>query len=203
MPSKVQKALRNPHLILPYFRMLAKRLALRKVRKNGQEFYRYEGEFYPAYLTRGNAASFILDKAKQFCSGKGVNVGASRWPFPGATPIQEGGDQDAYKLDSIPDDSLDYVFSSHCLEHLDRWQEALELWISKIKMGGVLFLYLPHESMKLWHRGSPWVRDDHRWRPTYQVINPFLQRNGMGIVEYEADRDQYWSFHIVARKIGT
>lgn len=50
---------------------------------------------------------------------------------------------DADKLDIFADASLDFVFSSHLLEHMDDWKAALRLWWSKIKVGGNLVLYLP------------------------------------------------------------
>jgi SAM-dependent methyltransferase len=170
------------------------------VRKGGSVFYKYKNNLYPDYLNRGNAVSFIADKAREYCHGYGVDIGAGQWPFPGAVPIQEAEHENAYKLDNFPDSSLDYVFSSHCLEHLDRWQDALALWIAKLKPGGILFLYLPHESMHLWRPGAPWVGDCHKWVPTYEAISSFLAGKGAEVVEYNPARDRYWSFHIVARK---
>ena len=198
---KVRKAIEHPDRVLPYFYRWVRQLRLKRIRKDGGVFYEYEGHLYPEYLNHGNATSFILDKAKQYCQGEGIDVGADRWPFPGAVPIQEEENQNAYRLDAFPDGSLDYVFSSHSLEHLDQWQDALRLWIRKLKINGILFLYLPHESMLLWHRGSSWVGDLHKWRPTYQILNPFLEVNGMEIAEHNPDKDRYWSFHIVARRI--
>jgi predicted SAM-dependent methyltransferase len=141
---------------------------VKRVQKNGEIFYRYKGVFCPEYLFTGNAASFILDKAYKYCQGKGIDIGAGKWPLRGAIPIENDEYQNAYKLDNFPDGSLDYVFSSHCLEHLDRWQDALRLWIKKLRINGILFLYLPHESMRLWNAGEPVVFDGHKWIPTYK-----------------------------------
>ncbi len=105
---------------------------------------------------------------------------------------------DAYNL---PDGKYDYIFSSHTLEHLDRWQEALSLWISKLRINGIVFLYLPHESMRLWEPGGPWVGDAHKWVPTCNIITAFLANKGLQIIESNSGRDVFWSFHIVAKKI--
>jgi SAM-dependent methyltransferase len=51
---------------------------------------------------------------------------------------------------ALPEGEFDYVFSSHCLEHLVDPVKALEHWKTRLKKGGVLFLYLPHPDMKYW-----------------------------------------------------
>lgn len=155
---------------------------------------------YPDYLAHGNAAQFIQEKASQYCHGKGLDIGGGKWPLKGAILVDDNQDMNAYNLSGFVDNSLDYVFSSHCLEHLMRWEEALTLWIRKIKVGGVLFLYLPHESMKMWRPGGPWVRENHVWVPTIDKLIPVIERNGMRILSYNSDRDEAWSFHIVAEK---
>ncbi len=162
--------------------------------------YAYNGEYYPLYLNYGNAASHILKTAQKYCHGAGIDVGGGKWCYPGAVLVEDEEHQNAYKLDSFADESLDYVFSSHCIEHLDRWQEALRLWISKLKQGGTLFIYAPHESMQLWQNGSPWVGDAHKWSPTWQVLTEFLEANGVKVVEVNKERDEYYSFHVVAIK---
>jgi predicted SAM-dependent methyltransferase len=163
-------------------------------------YYKYKGELYPEYLNKGNAMSFIIDVTKKYCVGRGIDIGAGAWPFPGAIPIDNDPDQNAYKLDRIKDNSLDYVFSSHCLEHLEKWQTALDLWIRKLKSGGILFLYLPHKSQKLWRPGSPGVRSLHKWVPTVELICPVLESKGMKFLEVNVEKDRFWSFHIVAIK---
>lgn len=169
------------------------------VRKIG-EYYKYQGEMYPEYLMHGNAAKFIHDKAKKYCRGRGLDIGAGKWPFEGAIPIEDEEDQNAYNLDDFEDNSLDYIFSSHCLEHLERWKDALKLWIRKIKVEGILFLYLPHESMKMWRPCGPWARHHHVWIPTVDKIKPFLIENGMEMLDFNSDKDEAWGFHIAAVK---
>lgn len=177
-------------------------LQVRKKTESGQVFYKYRGQSYPQYLNEGGAVLAILEKAKEYCRGRGIDVGADKWPYPSAIPIQNEDDQNAYKLDSFPDASLDYVFSSHCLEHLDNWQHALALWIKKLKPKGILFLYLPHESMVLWHPHHPWAGNNHKWVPRHEIINDFLTKNGMRIIEFNANKDRFLSFHIVAEKLN-
>lgn len=206
LPSKIKRTIirfiGNPLFELKWqYWNVRDLLFVRKVVREGT-YFKFLGELYPEFLKGGDAASFICETAKLYCHGKGLDIGPGKWPLKGAIPIENGEDQNAYKLDSFEDSSLDYVFSSHCLEHLKRWEDALSLWIRKLKTGGVLFLYLPHESMKMWRPGGPWVRHHHLWIPTVEKINPFLKQNGMKILDYNPDKDEAWGFHIVAKKLG-
>lgn len=168
----------------------------------GKVYHKYRGELYPDYLHHGNAASFIQDFALKWCVGKGLDIGADRWPLPGSIAVQNEPGRNATTLGMYEDSSLDFVFSSHCLEHLENWQEALQLWIHKIKPGGILFLYLPHESMRLWNPGGAWVDTGHKWKPTLEILLPFLRERSIDIIEYNPDKDAYWSFHVVGRKMN-
>ncbi len=166
---------------------------------NGKTFYEYGRVLYPERLTQGNAKEFIEETASKYCQGLGLDIGANIWSFNEAIPIRNDVEQNAYKLDHFEDEHFDYIFSSHCLEHLDKWEFALKLWIKKLKLGGILFLYLPHESMKLWRVGSPWV-GTHKWIPCWEILIDFLVSQKMEIIEYNDDKDELWSFHIVAGK---
>jgi len=201
LPLKVWKSLKNPALVLEHLRWrIGIALLVKRIRREGKLYHEYEGELYPDHLAHGNARSFIEERALQVCQGTGIDVGADRWPFPGAKPIRLLPHENAYQLDTIAGGSLDYIFSSHCLEHLEHWQDALRLWITKLKTGGVLFLYVPHQSMKLWNPGSPWVRGAHKWQPTHEVLVPFLKGHGMEVFDFNTGRDEYWSFHVAARR---
>ena len=116
------------------------------------EFINFKGKLYPEYQSKGNAAQWILPFAKEWCKGEGYDIGCNRveWAFPGAEMIDLTIDND-YHAYNLPDKEVDYIFSSHCLEHLPDWVGALEYWGSKLKIGGTLFLYLPHEDQEYWH----------------------------------------------------
>ncbi|MEW6558181.1 MAG: methyltransferase domain-containing protein [Elusimicrobiota bacterium] len=200
MYKKINRVIKNPKKIFYWLRYHINKNHVQLITVEDKSFYKYHGKLYPDYLNNGNAVSFIKEKALTYCIGKGIDIGADRWPLPGAVSIQNEVHQNANKLDRFENDSLDYVFSSHCLEHVDDWKGALVLWISKLKVGGILFLYLPHKSNKLWRPGGPWVGMGHKWSPTYQRIIKFISSKGMEIVEYNNGRDMYWSFHVVARK---
>ena len=200
MGRKLVNAFLHPVLAFRYIgNELKKKLFLKKIIKDGAVCYKYGKEVYPEYLFQKKASSYIKDRALKYCRGKGIDIGAGAWPLEGAIPIENVPEENAYKLDRFGDNSLDFVFSSHCLEHLKKWDKALLLWIQKLKPEGILFLYVPHESMRLWRPGEIFGMA-HVWSPTWQVLAPFLERAGMEILEYEKNKDRYWSFHIVAKK---
>src|SRR4051812_31154688 len=96
LTQKLVKAVTHPELWPSYGIMILKSAQVSKVTQNGQVFYKYKGELYPAYLNEGNASSNIMDKALVYCQGQGIDVGADQWPFPGAVPVQEKARQNAY-----------------------------------------------------------------------------------------------------------
>jgi SAM-dependent methyltransferase len=53
---------------------------------------------------------------------------------------------DITKLDVFGSASMDFVFSSHALEHIKDHAAALKEWWRVIKPGGHLCLYLPHKN---------------------------------------------------------
>lgn len=161
----------------------------------------YQGKFYPDYLTVGGASCTIARTAAKYCRGSGADIGAGLWPLPGAVPmdIWRGAGADR-PLSSLADASLDYVFSSHCLEHVVEWEPELTRWISKLKSGGVLFLYLPHPECGIWNPGSPMVGSEHKWQPTPAIIKKALRQRDMEIVECDDGPDAMMSFFVCGRR---
>jgi len=118
----------------------------------------YREHTYPSFQSEGNAAQFAIPYAKHVCSGKGVDVGCNQieWSFPGSLPVDPVINE--YDALNFPYDNLDYIFSSHCLEHLQNWVDVLDYWTNKLKIGGILFLYLPDYSQEYWR---PWNNRKH------------------------------------------
>lgn len=59
------------------------------------------------------------------------------------------------------DGAFDYIFSSHCLEHVRDPEQVLRAWWAKIKVGGRLILYLPHKSFYP-NMGQEGANPDHK-----------------------------------------
>jgi SAM-dependent methyltransferase len=152
---------------------------------------------YPDFLNRGSAITAILGKALLQCRGRGLDVGSSQWPLPGAIPIASPAERGAFA-----EGPFDYIFSSHCLEHIEAWQEELRIWEGALRPGGTLFLYLPHPMMERWRPGGSWVGDEHKWSPDpVALVRHLNEATGLRVEEYGCYPDAWWSFHIVARKL--
>lgn len=148
---------------------------------------------WPAYLFEGNATKWIKDKALTFCKGDGIDFGPGKWCLPGAIPV----DQSTYfAIEDFDPASLDFVYSSHCLEHIRTWQNTLKELLSKLKPNGTIFLYLPHED-------SPWTGwRKHKWTPTINAIRLALFTENVSILESTSTPDAYQSFYVVGKKQG-
>lgn len=155
--------------------------------------FSFKGELYPDYLRHGNAVQFILPVASYFCRGMGLDIGAGKWPLPGAIPIERTDGLDAMDL---PEGAFDYIFSSHCLEHLVNPVAAIEHWATRIRPGGVLFLYLPHPDQLYW-RPQFCRKHLHSWYP--EQIQATLKDLGFTNV-LASERDLAWSFAAVGFK---
>jgi SAM-dependent methyltransferase len=161
--------------------------------------WEFEGRFYPDYLFVGGASFAIHRVALEHCRGEGIDVGAGLWPLPGAVAIDiERGPGVSRRLEDVPPHSQDFVFSSHCLEHIADWKDALRGWIEKLKPNGRLFLYLPHPTCAIWRPGSPFVGDGHKWAPTPEVITSAMNRLGGRVIASDDGPDAMQSFFVCA-----
>jgi SAM-dependent methyltransferase len=156
--------------------------------------YEYKGKLYPDYLKDGHAYRFILEAAAHYCRGAGYDVGAggptSLLPGAVAIDIING---NRHHATSLPEGKVDFVFSSHCLEHLDNPIAALEHWKSRLRAGGVLFLYLPHPDMEYWLPQNN-RKHLHSWYPKD------MQRliEDLGFMRcLRSERDLNWSFAVI------
>ena len=56
-------------------------------------------------------------------------------------------DHEAQTMEDIEDGSLDFAYSSNCLEHIGDPAEALRSWIKIVKPGGIVFFTVPDETL--------------------------------------------------------
>lgn len=183
---------------------------------------KYKNNKYPHFQSEGYASQFAIPFAKKVCNGIGVDVGCNRveWMYSGdyvnsdnindynkwiseipkettqSFPI----DPNINKYDALnfPENckDLDYIFSSHCLEHLNDWVKVLDYWTSKIKIGGVLFLYLPDYSQVYWR---PWNNRKHLNILNAEIIEDYLIDSGYTKV-FKSGIDLNNSFMVIAQK---
>jgi len=157
----------------------------------------YKNKKYPHFQSIGNASQFAIPYAKYFCNGDGFDIGCNRieWAYPGAQPIDLNLD-DEWDALNLPDRQVDYIFSSHCLEHLPNWVDALDYWHTRLKTNGTLFLYLPDYSQEYWR---PWNNKKHVHVLDAAIIKDYLQDKKYTNIFYTGT-DLNNSFMIVAEK---
>ena len=157
----------------------------------------FKNNEYPHFQSIGNASQFAIPYAKHYCKGVGYDIGFcnEEWKYPGAIGIDISLNN-GFHADKLPNDAVDYIYSRHCLEHVDHRVNTLTLWISKLKSGGILFLYLPDFSQVYWR---PWHNKKHNHCFTPDIIKSFLSDNGMSRI-YCSGVDLNNSFMVVCEK---
>lgn len=79
-------------------------------------------------------------------------------------------DGDAQFLATLEDSTVDFVHSSHCLEHLVDPYEGLRNWLRVLKPGGHLIVTIPDEDMYEQGVFPSTFNRDHKW--TFTVFKP-------------------------------
>ena len=122
-----------------------------KVEKKGAELFKdapvatdsiYRGETYKSYHRRQREGFF-----GKYCQGQGLDIGYGGdlvAPNCVGWDMQDG---DAQYMQGVKDESFDYVYSSHCLEHMADVRVALRNWFRLVKKGGYLIIAVPHRDL--------------------------------------------------------
>lgn len=122
--------------------------------------------------SNGNEIYKIGPLLVPYTRGKGLDLGAGEGRvFPHFVTVDSGKDYGGRKVADVlaecddlnqwADAKLDFVVSSHLLEHIVDYRAALKEWMRVIKVGGHLCLYLPHRD--LYPRiGQPGSNPDHK-----------------------------------------
>lgn len=159
----------------------------------------FKEHYYPKLQEEGFAMQYALPFFKKIIGeGKtGYDIGCNReeWKYPGALAIDPAinPEYDAYKL---PKMKVDYVVSSHCLEHLPDWVGALDKWREVLHDGGLLALYLPHPTQQYW---LPWNNRKHLSALYPEMIAQYLNDRGWKDV-FVTGYDLNCSYYAIARK---
>jgi len=90
----------------------------------------------------------ILTKEEQsFFKGSGIDIGCGLDPImPTAKPFDMD-DGDANEITKYVQNEFDYVFSSHCLEHMHNPESAILEWWKLVKTEGHLIFTVPDEDL--------------------------------------------------------
>lgn len=156
----------------------------------------------------------IVFEVAPYLRGRGLDIGAGDFRvLPHVTTVdnlnhaQFGFTQrpdvvaEADKLDMFASASMDFVYSSHTLEHVDDMTATLREWWRVIKPNGLMILYLPHADYYP-NIGQPGANPDHKrdFRPQDVVA---AMPDGFDILEHqERNEDMEYSFLLVFKKVG-
>lgn len=128
---------------------------------------------------QGNEADKVKYEVVQYTRGIVLDMGCGpKKAFPHFLGVDSCKDTQLFNIPITPDvncdvadpaaidhsfqrESVDAVFSSHCLEHIEDYGAALRAWWSLLKVGGHLVLYLPHRDLYP-NIGTAGANPDHK-----------------------------------------
>ena len=125
---------------------------------------------------QGNEAAKIKYEIVQYTRGRGLDVGCGSFKaFDHFIGVDNGHHAREFGWDIKPDvhvadatdlsvfssQSMDFIFSSHLLEHIEDTEKTLREWWRVIKPGGYLVLYLPDKTLYP-NIGTDGANPDHK-----------------------------------------
>ena len=123
-----------------------------------------------------------------FLTGKGIDIGCGTDPVAPSVTRFDTDEGDASRIDELVDGTFDYVWSSHCLEHMDDPRDALRRWWSLVVLGGHLILVVPDEDLYEQgffpsrfnpdHKATFTVHKESSWSPVSVDLRDELEKLG-------------------------
>lgn len=166
---------------------------------------------------QGRESEKIKHVIVPYTRGHGLDLGAGPWKaWPHFVSVDNHDEwsgldwrpdieSDCTDLSMFADGGLDFVFSSHLLEHLDNTAAALREWFRIIKTGGHLVLYLPHKEFYP-NIGEDGANPDHKhdFLPG-NIIEIMSMVGGWDLVEAQNrnERTEYSFLQVYRKMKGT
>lgn len=168
---------------------------------------------------QGNESSKIRWEIVRYTRGRGLDVGCGpAKQFPHFIGIDNGKDTELFGMPIVPDvrvetaeklsifasGSMDFVFSSHLLEHIpyEHVPATLKEWMRVIRMGGYLVLYLPDEN-EYPKIGEDGANIDHKWNVNKDRVLDAMP-DGFDLVDFQVrNEDREYSLFFVFQKFGS
>ena len=134
-----------------------------------------------------------------YLRGEGLDIGPGDDPVRSDVVQFDREEGDAGRIDEYLSQRFDYVWSSHCLEHLDDPADALKRWWSLVKPGGYLIVVVPDEDLYEQGHYPSLLNSDHRstftlgqgpsWSPVSRNLREEVDRLGGECVLLEVQDD--------------
>ena len=110
-------------------------------------------------------------------------------------------DGDANHITEYVKDSFDYVFSSHCLEHMIDPPSVLREWWSLVKPGGVMIIFVPDEDLYEQGLWPSQFNPDHKWTFTISKRKSWSEKS-LNLLDLAQSLPDVSSFHIELQDEG-
>ncbi|HEY1921923.1 MAG TPA: class I SAM-dependent methyltransferase [Tepidisphaeraceae bacterium] len=127
---------------------------------------------------RETSKCYALRKARgdfdNFLRGKGIDIGCGPDPLKvenGTVRPWDIPDGDAQIMPGVPDGELDFIYSSHCLEHMRDVPTTLHHWARIVKPGGFLYFVVPEYVLYEKMTWPSMFNSDHK-----QSFSPIISR---------------------------
>jgi predicted SAM-dependent methyltransferase len=117
--------------------------------------------------------------AEEYFVGRGIDIGAGpnsleaqdrHFPKMVSCRSWDLQDGDAHAMNGLEPESFDFIYSSHCVEHLENPIGALLRWIALLKPGGYLVVVVPEWELYEHRRWPSQYNGDHKF--AWQIIRP-------------------------------
>ncbi|WP_243368751.1 methyltransferase domain-containing protein [Fundidesulfovibrio soli] len=109
---------------------------------------------------------------RRYFVGHGLDLGgkpdplalyAELFPLMRSVKTWDKEEGDAELLETVQDESVDFVHSSHCLEHLAEPRRGLAHWMRVLRPGGFLIVTVPDEDLYEQGHFPSTFNKDHKW----------------------------------------
>ncbi len=126
--------------------------------------------------------TLIGDKLKPWLNGAGIDIGCGDDPI---LPTADRFDQehgDANRIGDFINKKYDFVFSAHCLEHMQNPRQALRGWYEIVAPGGYLIVIVPDEDLYEQGHFPSIFNHDHKWTFTISKAKSWSP-NSLNVIE--------------------
>ena len=158
----------------------------------------------------------IVWEVAPYLRGRGLDIGAGTFKVLPHVISVDNGHHEIYghhinpdvKVETAEDlsvfgsQSMDFVYSSHLLEHMERPQETLKEWFRLVRIKGYLVLYTPNDELypKVGEEGA---NQDHKFNLNSHIIIEWMKKAGSwDLVECQKrDQDDEYSDLLIFQKL--